>query len=722
MHARIIVLASVPCALALGVEPAPAQETRPFSPGMVITGSVRIEPGTYEVPGPASLDSALIVIRGDDVTVDMTGVRLLGIPEEADPDLAAGVAIRIDGGRGVTLRGVTARGYRFGILARGTEDLRLLDNDVSYNWKPRLFSLVAHESLIDWLSFHRNEEREWMRFGAAIYLEDVARGEIRGNRAVQGMNGLLLVRADSLRIEDNEFAFNSALGIGLYRSSRNEILRNRLDFNVRGYSHGFYNRGQDSAGILLYEQSSNNVVAFNSATHGGDGLFLWAGQSTMDTGEGGANDNLIFGNDFSYAPTNSVEITFSRNRVVGNTLRGSRYGVWGGYSWESVIAGNCFGENETGIAIEHGQDNLIERNRFAGEETAVALWANASEPPDWGYPQHRDTRSRDTRIRGNVFAGHAETWRLDNTSGVEIGQNRSEPAGPDPSCDPRELLGSDYEALAAEIPGGPGGLPPVDLAAADRSAMIVDEWGPYDWTSPMLWPIDTASAAVALRVAGPEGRWRVVTRRAVDRVSATEGRTGDTLVVWPAAGSILDWSVELEYVGGSTVGPRGRRAAAGEPVSFSFETFEPLTDWHVRFFAWTDPADDPRPDGSGLDEILATAPILARREPGLDYMWYRPLIAELPQERWALEATTSVTLAPGEYSLRVISDDGIRVWADGALVIDRLDPHGSEVDYAPLSPGHHEIRVLYYQLGGWSELRVEAVHGSGRSRGSAGPH
>ena len=31
-------------------------------------------------------------------------------------------------------------------------------------------------------------------------------------------------------------------------------------------------------------------------------FFLWAGQTTMDTGEGGCNDNtLIDGNDFSYA-------------------------------------------------------------------------------------------------------------------------------------------------------------------------------------------------------------------------------------------------------------------------------------------------------------------------------------------------------------------------------------------------------------------------------------
>ena len=80
---------------------------------------------------------------------------------------------------------------------------------------------------------------------------------------------------------NNEINFNSGIGMGLYRSNRNRIMHNKLDWNVRGYSHGFYSRGQDSAGILVYEQSNENIFAHNSATHSGDGFFLWAGQTTM---------------------------------------------------------------------------------------------------------------------------------------------------------------------------------------------------------------------------------------------------------------------------------------------------------------------------------------------------------------------------------------------------------------------------------------------------------
>ena len=78
---------------------------------------------------------------------------------------------------------------------------------------------------------------------------------------------------------------------------------------MRGYSDGVYNRGQDSAGILIYEQSNSNYFYKNSVTHGGDGFFLWAGQTTMDSGKGGCNDNVLVKNDFSFAPTNGIEVT-----------------------------------------------------------------------------------------------------------------------------------------------------------------------------------------------------------------------------------------------------------------------------------------------------------------------------------------------------------------------------------------------------------------------------
>ena len=712
--------------------------------GLVITRSVRVMPGTYRLAAPASLDSSVIVIRGDDITVDFTGVTLVGAPSDANPDVGAGVAIRVDGGRNVRITNARIRGYKVGILARGTRGLTLSGNDLSDNWKPRLFSLVEHESLVDWLSYHRNEKDEWLRFGAAAYLADVKGGEVRDNRVERGMNGVLLVRSDSLRIWNNVVSFNSGIGFGLYRSSDNLIAHNHADYNVRGYSHGFFKRGQDSAALLMYEQSCRNVVAYNSMTHSGDGLFLWAGQSTMDTGQGGSNDNLFFGNDFSFAPTNGMEATFSRNSFVANRVEGSDHGLWGGYSFDSKVVGNDFQRNRIGIAIEHGQNNEISRNRFEGDSTAIRLWANPIEPSDWGYPKHRDTRSRDYRIERNVFMRNRVAIRASATAATTMLSNyvggvdttfvladtsawAFRDGGPDSA---RFMVVSPYPGTTrVEIPDLarelarfaprriPGGLDPAtaSLARRDRSAIIVTEWGPYDWKSPLLWPVDSTRATpLRLRVLGPEGSWRVIGRRGVASVSRDSGRTDDSaaaqIAVTPTAGSERDWELTIEHA--STLGVR--RSTYGR--------FEPAIDWNLRFFTWTDSAADPLRDSTRFAELLGGRPAMARQAPRLDYMWFRPTIAGVPQERFAIEATGTVTLGAGTYTLRTISDDGVRVWVDGRLAVDSWTPHESKVDNVALGPGRHDIRVQYYQLRGWTELRLEILRGTHTSEGSPGPH
>ena len=692
--------------------------------GLVITRSTRITAGTFRLQAPASLDSALITVRGDDITLDMRGVILAGVVPSSDPDQARGVAIRVEGGRNVRIVGATARGYKIALLARRTQRLVLDSNDFSYNWKPRLFSLVEHESLTDWLSYHKNDADEWLRFGAGIYLADVRGGTVSGNRVEQGMNGLLLVRTDSLDIRDNDFSFNSGLGIGMYRASANTIVGNRIDYNVRGYSHGFFRRGQDSAGILMFEQCVRNVVAFNSVTHGGDGLFVWAGQHTMDTGTGGVNDNMFYANDFSFAPTNGMEATFSRNDFLANRIEGSDHGLWGGYSYSSRIVGNCFVRNRIGIAIEHGQDNVIQRNRFdgntRGDSIGISLWANPIEPSDWGYPKHRDTKSRDYRIHHNDFVGVSQPWSIRQTASVDTTENMGRTASD--VCDPALLMRESGVSVPV-IERAPPTWPRRVVATRDRSAIIVDEWGPFDWRSPKLWPLDSVRAmSLRLRVVGPEGRWRVASLRGVSTISRRAGTVGDTVVIVPHRDSVGALSIQLAYTGDATVSPRGVRSAPGVAVPFGYSHFEPRQSWNVRVFAWSD-STDPRSKPAAFDALLRTTSMVTQTLPRLDWMWSRSPVRSVPSTRMALEATARVVLPSGRHTLRTLSDDAIRVWVDGKLVIDHWTPHETMPDYATLAGGAHDLRVQYVQVDGWTELRLDFLRGvQARSVGSAGPH
>ena len=97
-------------------------------------------------------------------------------------------------------------------------------------------------------------------------------------------------------------------------------------------------------------------------THGGDGLFLWAGQSTMDTGKGGSNDNVFYGNDFSHAVANGIEATFSAatsSSRTGSRSAGTASGA--ATATTTLIADNRFAGNTDAIAIEHGQRQLHRR-------------------------------------------------------------------------------------------------------------------------------------------------------------------------------------------------------------------------------------------------------------------------------------------------------------------------------------------------------------------------
>jgi nitrous oxidase accessory protein NosD len=666
----------------------------------------------------------------------MRGVTLLGNDSTAAPDEARGVAIFVDGGRKITIKGGRVRGYKIAVRARGTHSLVLTDNDLSRNWRPRLYSLVEHESLVDWLSFHHNEQDEWLRFGAAIYLEDVHGGELRGNTVEQGMNALLMARSDSLLIWQNDFSFNSGLGIGLYRSSGNRIMHNRIDYDVRGHSEGFYHRGQDSAGILIYEQSCRNVIAYNSATHGGDGLFLWAGQSTMDTGEGGANDNVVYSNDFSYAPANGIEATFSRNVFVGNRVVGSDYGVWAGYSFDSWIANNTLSFNRTGVAIEHGQNNRIVMNWFGTDTTGVRLWADSIESSDWGYPKRRDTRSRDNLVEDNVFARNRVAIQASNSTPLTLRDNQFVRVDTDVTSTNTTILRHDATPtrgggvrrgtvplalrglMPAPLPNEQRQWPSTPLAQRPRSAIIVDEWGPYDWRTPRLWPVDSTRASpLRLAVLGPAGEWTIRKSRNITGFSKRAGRISavgvpDTIVVAPSTDSLGNWSITLAF----------RVNEHSPSLVFSYERFEPVIDWRERVFAWSD-STDPRTRPEAFAELLRGAPLLDRHVPRLDLMWYRPAVAGIPLKQWALDATGTVDLAPGTYTLQTISDDAVRVWVDDSLAIDAWSPHESRVDVAPLSAGRHRLRVQYYQVDGSVELRLEILRGPPpSSRGSPGPH
>ena len=465
-------------------------------------------------------------------------------------------------------------------MADGVKGLTIDNCDLSYNWRQHLLSTREKENEEDWMSYHHNENDEWLRYGAAIYLKNCTKLIITNNAVTGGQCALMMTRCEKSEIRDNNFSFNSGIGIGLYRSAYNKIYHNRLDYNVRGYSFGKYKRGQDSAAILLFEQSSNNMIAFNTATHSGDGFFLWAGQTTMDTGEGGCNDNLIYGNDFSYAPTNGIEVTFSRNQIIKNILKQCDHGIWGGYSFDSDITDNYFENNRIGIAIEHGQNINIALNTFTGDTTGIKLWSRQQQPEDWIYAKKRNTDSRNYWIAANKFSGNNIAFDIMGTDTVVLSGNmRSmvnqtlklgdrtgniDTENQDAIPDLEYQKDSSLNSITAD-------RLPESIVPEQKEQMRITEWGPYDFRYPLIWLKEIDSNGLYhFEILGPNGNWRILKSTGFTILKNEAGNFPSDLWAKPDL-SMAGRRLQLEFIGSSFTDRFGKKIDSGV---YSFEYVE----------------------------------------------------------------------------------------------------------------------------------------------------
>ncbi len=529
--------------------------------GLVIRKSAVVNPDTLTITRFDSTSPPVIQIEGNNIEVDFGQSLLIGSIHVDRPNHFQGMALRIRGNN-ITIRNLNIKGYKVAIIAENSDNLRIINCDLSLNYRSKLKSTREKEHLDDWLSYHHNETDQWLRYGAGIYLRNCDGFHLEGIKVHQGQNGILMSGCNGGIAFNNDIRYNSGVGIGMYRSSNNRIMHNLLDFNVRGYSHGIYQRGQDSAGLLVYEQCQDNTFAYNSATHSGDGFFLWAGQSTMDTGKGGCNGNLIYRNDFSYAPTNGIEVTFSSNFLLENKMEECRYGIWGGYSYETLIIGNHITDSDFGIAIEHGHHNTLIDNMISGCDLGLKLWQRDEQPADWGFAEVNDVRSRDYQLGQNQFENCEKIFEFNDTRNIQFlttsqadstrrRQSETMPSLPQPLSRGMDTDQSDHTFRG-------------------RKFIIVNEWGPYDQSYPLIWLRETNEDKYVFALFGPEGNWRITGAHGFTNGSLKSGTFPNTLT------STLDSQVssayiELEFIGAEFTDQFGRVNKRGVPYTFRYD-------------------------------------------------------------------------------------------------------------------------------------------------------
>lgn len=97
---------------------------------------------------------------------------------------------------------------------------------------------------------------------------------------------------------------------------------------------------------------------------------------------------------------------------------------------------------------------------------------------------------------------------------------------------------------------------------------------------------------------------------------------------------------------------------------------------------------------------LSGTPDLQRTEIGLDQRWgFGAPAAEIPANNFSARWTADVLFDAGTYRFQTQSDDGIRVFVDGAPVIDNWTVHSLQTDtgFIELTEGVHTVRVEYFE-------------------------
>jgi hypothetical protein len=128
-------------------------------------------------------------------------------------------------------------------------------------------------------------------------------------------------------------------------------------------------------------------------------------------------------------------------------------------------------------------------------------------------------------------------------------------------------------------------------------------------------------------------------------------------------------------------------------ITFWKEIVETYPDWKGEYFG---------------NRSLNGAPSLVRNDKGIDFNWGEGVPAPgLPADNFGVRWTRQLQFPTGSYRFFVEIDDGVRLWVDGALLVDQWhDGIGSYTGDIYLSQGTHTVRMEMYEHAGGAKARL----------------
>jgi hypothetical protein len=201
------------------------------------------------------------------------------------------------------------------------------------------------------------------------------------------------------------------------------------------------------------------------------------------------------------------------------------------------------------------------------------------------------------------------------------------------------------------------------------------------------------------------GHFNRIAEYARHRLVAVDAATGIVDAQWSTdvnGGNLGVWAVESYgphlYAGGDFTSIAGRPQA--------------------RFAQYTDGPDRPVMGLTGqyFDNIDFTGTTITRTDATVNYDWTSYSPNGIGPDTWSARWTGQVKPAYSEtYTFYTTSDDGVRLWVDGRLIVDNWTDHAPTQNQGTitLSAGQlYDVRMEYYERGGgavaklwWSSAR-----------------
>jgi hypothetical protein len=128
----------------------------------------------------------------------------------------------------------------------------------------------------------------------------------------------------------------------------------------------------------------------------------------------------------------------------------------------------------------------------------------------------------------------------------------------------------------------------------------------------------------------------------------------------------------------------GQPAAPAQPASPTTPSVTLPGPWTGEYF-------------NGRD--LTKAPVVTRTDPAINFDWkWEAPVDGVPVNQFAVRWTGTFTFEAGHYRFTTTTDDGVRVYVDGTLILDNWRPmRGTRYVTVQIPEGTHTVRMEYFE-------------------------